>query len=301
MKAFAIAGRLGFHFDRDPLMPDLMKKLYRSEVPAPVAGSVRIVTSDVAGELRNCRWHFYKGVPYRVSVRRDAKREISEILFQAPIFRQFLFFRIVLLPLLWRQAVRYGGFYLLGTVYRAEDRVTVLFARPGAGKTRRMLECLQQGRAKLIGDGSLIYMPDRGFMSIIDELELRRNTIAGLPLKKRLKLRQRLILWVYHMISMVTARYISLNISVLPESLGISSVADSGDLEYRIAEALPGGKARILDRAEVEDGIIAYLEDYIRHYRNIFDDVPPFEETRKNISAFLRTHPGGGEKTAADS
>jgi hypothetical protein len=301
MKAFAIAGRLGFHFDRDPRLPDLLKKLYRAEVPTPIAGSVRIVTSGVSGELRDCRWRFYKGVPYRVSVRRDANREISEIFFQAPIFRQFLFFRIVLLPLLWRQAVRHGGFYLLGTVYREEDRVTVLFARPGAGKTRRMLVCLQEERAKLIGDGSLIYMPGSGFMSIIDELELRRNTIAGLPFKKRLTLRQRLVLWIYHMISMVTARYISLNISILPESLGISSIADPGYLEYRIAEALPGDNERILDKVEIEEGIMAYLEDYIRHYRNIFDDVPPFDETRKNISAFIRTHLDDGEKTAANS
>ena len=98
---------------------------------------------------------------------------------------------------------------------------------------------------------------------------------------------------MYHLISMATARYISFNISLLPETLGIVPTADGGDSGYRIAEALPGGKTRTLDDAEIESGIMAYLEDYVRHYRNIFGDEPPFGETRKNILRFIGTRSCG--------
>ena len=203
-----------------------------------------------------------------------------------PFFKEFLFFRIVLLPLLWRLAVEKGGFYLLGTAYQDLFGTTILFAAPGAGKTRYALAKLQAPNHFLIGDGSLLYLPDKGIVPVVDELELRFRTISGSIWMKELAMTGKIRLFLYHMISILTRKYVSFNLTLPPEELKIKVRHDSPETIHRFALVHSFDHIQELLFRDVEPTVIEYLRQYHNHYWNIFNDTPPLDATRKNILKF---------------
>lgn len=286
MYAYTIAGKLPFHFDRSPHLPDLISKLQHARIQEPAEGSVLIQCYGAAKALCDIPWKFYKGIPWKAAVIYDATGKIEKIQFHAVFFRQFLFYRIVLLPLLWRLAVQNGGFYLLGTVYRQYDTVSVLFAKPGAGKTRFMLTQLLNPACRLIGDGSLLYLPGNGFLPVINEIELRWKTIAELPWRQKLSVVQKGYLLICHLISAMTRRFISFNLTLPPEKLGITSENDSPDLTHCVLFVRKDGGLEAMDENEIRERIMNYLTEYHQHYFNIFDQEPPYKSTLDNIFTF---------------
>jgi len=262
--------------------------MHDSAIALPLPDSVKLTVNGASRKLRKQPWHFYKGVPWKSQVVYNSDGTINEVLFHAPLFCEYLFFRLVLLPLLWRLAVIHGGFYLLGTACLTNDDITqVLFARPGAGKTSYVLKQLHEQTVQLLGDGSLLYLPEEGFMPVIDEVELRWKTIAGTPWQNKLALKKQLQLRFYHLISCLTRRFISLNISVLSKELGIEKRREEKRREeICIYTVHPGPMVAKLSKEAVEENIMLYLNNYHQIYQNIFTDSPPLTESQQNIKIF---------------
>jgi|GEM_PF-2425467 len=286
---FVLGGTIAFHFCGDPCLPDLLKKLHPSAVAVPAKDSIALwCGSEARKMLKDQKWHFYKGIPWKGCVRYNDSGRIEAICFYGLIFRQFLFFRIVLLPLLWRLAVAGGGFYTLGTAYRDAVETTFLFAHPGAGKTRYALEKLLTPECTLIGDGSLLYLPEQGILSVIDEIELRNKTVSGLPFRKKLSWFRCLKLFLYDALSYLTSRKISFNLPLMTNALGLSPSNDNAARPHLCL--IKQGNAEVLSATRCSKEITDYLADYHNHYDNIFEDAPPLGQSEKNILEFCKKY-----------
>ena len=293
MNVYAVAGKLGFHFAGPVHLPDLLRKLQFAQIETPLKDSVQIRCYGIGAELKKEPWHFYKGIPWKAAVRYDVKGNISEVFFHAFWFRNFLFLRIVLLPLLWRLALKKVGFYLLGTVYRNGDDTHILFAAPGAGKTHFMLKQILAEECHFVADGSLLYLPEHGFMPVINEIELRWKTVAGLPWSKALSFKQKCYLQMCNFISILTRRFISFNLTMLPEELGIQPREDKLESAHKILFVQRTGELLELDDEGIQARVLDYLKKYHGHYYNIFDQSPPLAETQKNIRTFCERYVSG--------
>ena len=258
---FIFGENLAFHFCGDPQLPDLLQKLQSHAATVPHKNSIAIKCGKADNLLSAAKWNFYKGIPWKASTQYNQAGELKEIAFYAIFFRQFLFFRIVLLPLLWRLASNNGGFYMLGSAYCSQDQTTVLFATPGAGKTRYTLKKLLNEESYLIGDGSLIYLPQHGIFPVVDEIELRKKTIMGLPYWQKLSFCQKAKLFFMDIISLITAKYISFNLPLHSSALGIKPVADAIARHHVVCQ-IRSGQVEEFNAASASKNIVAYLKDY---------------------------------------
>lgn len=286
MFAYSPAKNLSFHFEHDPKMPALLAKLEYCKKTSPSPDSIAICCYVFTAPLHGLKWNFYKGIPWRVQVLKDSQGNVQKILFQALFFRTFLFFRLILLPLLWRMALKEGGFYLLGTAYSENNITYLLFANPGAGKTRCLLRWLQTKPIRFIGDGSLLYLPQRGILPVLTEIELRYKTIRWTSFWKFLPCPMRIRLYLYNLISFLTHHYISFNVTLSPKQLDIEYFPDTPTAPHRIMRVLSADHIKTVDPKEIKSLVMDYLYKYHKHYKNIFSD-NPYDETIRNLQKFI--------------
>lgn len=287
MFAFSPFGKLHFHFVNNPGMRTLTEKLKYCRTDAPDSKSVPIFCYTFCAPLRHIKWSFYKGIPYKAEVINNEHGEIEKILFQAVLFRSFLFFRLILLPLLWRMAVLQGGFYLLGTAYRKENITYLLFANPGAGKTKYLLQNIEHDSSiEFIGDGSLLYLPTRGVSPVLTEIELRYKTVYDTSFWKYLSRKNQIRLFLYHWIAMFSRRYISFNITLPLDKLGLKIHSDILDSPHKIFKVLSESQTEMITAEQIESSVMKYLYQYHKHFKNVFNDIPPFDATIQNLKKF---------------
>ena len=286
---FVLKGDLAFHFDGDPDLPDLLKKLRTSAVETPEASSVSIICSGTGRLLKKHKWNFYKGIPWKAAVSYNGSGEIETITFYAVFFRQFLFYHLVLLPLLWRLAVSKGGFFTFGSVCHTSEKTHLLFARPGTGNTRCTFEKFLQPGCSLIGNGSLLYLPECGFVPVLDETALHYKNIAELPYWENIFFFNRLKLFVLHLLSGASRRSLSLNLPVTSENPGVEIISDSAEFAHEISLISPD-KVEKLDAADVCKFVMGYLENYHDRYLNIFKTEPPLAQSAENIAVFCEKY-----------
>lgn len=287
MFAYSLSPNIAFHFENDPKMPDLLTKLEYCRKNSPIPNSIAISCYKLTNSLSCVKWNFYKGIPWKIQVLKDSNGNIQKILFQALFFRTFLFFRLILLPLLWRMALKEGGFYLLGTACSEGNITYLLFAKPGAGKTCTLLNWIQTKLIRFIGDGSLLYLPKHGIVPVLTEIELRYKTIRQTSFWNSLPQRIRIRLFLYNMISFLTHRYISFNVTLSPKQLNIEKFQDNPKAPHRIMQVYSANTVKPVTKEEIESVIMNYLYEYHKHYKNIFDD-DPYDTTIRNLQKFTQ-------------
>jgi len=169
----------------------------------------------------------YKGVSWSLAFDNLDKGENSRIYFYAPLpFVDFLVVRIVLLPVLRSSMVALGGFATLGSILERDGTVLFVFGAPGCGKTRLALDGIEAG-CRFVGDNEILVLPRGEMRSLFDEIELRRATVAGTKFWRRLDGYRRFQLLLCSLISSLSLRRVSFNISVRPALLGIQTVPAS--------------------------------------------------------------------------
>lgn len=217
----------------------------------------------------------YKGIPWRVSYNRDKTGCPIVVHFQAPCFWMFLAVRFALIPLVRQVMIERGGFGLLGTAFRWRGATWHLYGRPGAGKTRLLLEALSDA-AILVGDFELLVFPDGTIRPLFDQVEFRYATVRDTPYWRRLTQAQRWWLRACRLISFVTGRRISFNLATPPEQLGLPVVADDGDVRHILVGL--GCDQTDWNVAVATEELVAY---YL-WYESIYDAVFTADTSQRN-------------------
>lgn len=208
----------------------------------------------------------YKGIPWRVSYNRDKTGCPIAVHFHAPCFWMFLAVRFALIPLVRQLLIERGGFALAGTAFRWRGATWQLCGRPGVGKTHLLLEALSDS-AVLVGDLELLVFRDGTIRPMFDQVEFRYATVRDTPYWQRLTQVQQWWLRVCRLISFVTRRRISFNLSTPPAQLGWPVVADNANARHIIV-----GLGCDQTDWNVEVAVVELMAYYL-WYESIFDVV----------------------------
>ncbi len=164
----------------------------------------------------------YKGIAWAMDIA-DSKRDNSwNISFYAKHSTDFLFPRLVLIPLLRKEIALKGGFSAIGTSFCHNDTRYVIVGKPGAGKTRLLLDAVDAG-ANFVGDDEFMIDQKGEIAFLFDCIELRKGTVSKTIYWERLSRAQKIQLIKNNLISKLTGGKISFNIVVAPIQLGISN------------------------------------------------------------------------------
>jgi len=234
----------------------------------------------------------YKGIPWKAAMDWDGIGQVKRIFFYAPFFVSFLASRILLIPLLKRTLIEKGGFSILGDLFHHCGRTFLVFGPPGSGKTRLNLQALEKG-AMFIADNELLVFQDGVIRALFREIELRYRTAKGTLFWNRLSAAERFRLFLFQIISILSLRTISFNISLNPAKLGIESSYESSKRKLTVIclTEQPGMK-RLAPESLVE-AIIGYENWYHLVFGNVFSVDPKKEEDqiRQNMMSFFSDRP----------
>jgi len=209
----------------------------------------------------------YKGIPWVIASKISSGIESNQVYFHAPLFSTFLVLRQVLIPILKKEISKDGGFSFIGTSFQNGPYRYILFGFPGCGKTRRLLEAIQTG-AKFIGDSEIAVTREGEIKGLFKYLEFRYDTVHRTPYWPKLSEQQKLQLFLYRCISVVTQKSVSFNVLVHPKDLGI--ISGSNQAGSSIVFVHLGGNSK-KERASISD-IMKGVEDYEKNYRVLFGD-----------------------------
>jgi hypothetical protein len=208
----------------------------------------------------------------------------ERIYFYSPCFVDFLVQRLVLIPCLKEALVQRGGFLLIASSFSHQDRTFVLFGYPGSGKTRLTLAALNAG-ARLVGDNGLAILGRGSVHSVYDEIELRYRTVRGTPFWPLLTSEDQLKLACFHLVSFLSRRYLSFNISVPLADLGIEVQPSLG--QERLIFVQLGNTRGRLTSSETIDAIAQYEQWYQERFGETYHHDTYTRDLRDNIGAFL--------------
>ncbi|MFZ5801926.1 MAG: hypothetical protein ACOY3K_02280 [Candidatus Omnitrophota bacterium] len=266
-----------FSHIRDPIIPrvDFRIRVYSSSKHMQAAGRSRHRGN-------------YKGIPWAVGILPITEACEYDIEFYAPAFVPFMLSRFVLIPLLKKILLRKQGFVFLGAAFQIQQRRLVLAGDPGTGKTRLLLRALERG-ASLIGDSEIIHLEGERIEPMFPALELRYKTVAGTSFWKKLSLGKRQKLRLFHWLSKMTLRRISLNIAVKPRELGLqpppsTSAGETCLLYLNRSQERTG----IPDNAAILKAWRSYESRYRRIYRDIFFTHQDAEAAEVYAGTFLK-------------
>ena len=198
--------------------------LYPYRIVEPRGESVELILcrqkEQIPKHLDELRSAKYKGIPWIMAIDCCNKNQIKRVYFYAAYFFTFLVLRIVLVPLLNYFLIKKGGFNILGSAFRYQDRTVFIFGRPGSGKTHLTLQALDKG-AIFIADNELLFFENGEIHGLTNEFELRWNTAKDTLFWHQLTPQNKFCLLFYEMISVLSFRTISFNLSFDATDLGI--------------------------------------------------------------------------------
>ena len=230
----------------------------------------------------------YKGIPWRVVFERDDDGRVRRIFFRAHFFVNFLVLRIVLIPCVKNALVQKGGFSVPGSVFRRRGTTFLLFGQPGSGKTLLTLKALERG-ASLVADNELLISEQGIIQGLFNEIELRYQTVHKTQFWCQLRANQRMKLVLFHLISLLSSRRISFNISLPPAELSINTENHSLDRNLIVVHLTDQARASRLTADEMMDAIIAYEKWYQSVFGAIFfaDLEGEVRDLRSNMEPFF--------------
>lgn len=217
----------------------------------------------------------YKGIPWTLKILKNTEDNTERCFFYSFAFTTFLILRTVIIPHLKQEIIKEKGFSILGSSFEFEKTIFVLFAKPGSGKTRLLLEAIDKG-AKFLGDNELMITKDGEVKSLFNDTEFRLSTVQGTSFWKNLSRKQKAKLFLYHVISFLTFRLISFNISI-PALKTKLTEDDSKNKKRIIFINLSNDDSKQLITPSI---VWEHILDYECSYRKLFKN--PFF-TEKNI------------------
>ncbi|MCB9799515.1 MAG: hypothetical protein H6757_02010 [Candidatus Omnitrophica bacterium] len=226
----------------------------------------------------------YKRIPWKLTV--TGSDSMAEVTFYSMAFTDFLLTRIVILPLLKKQASLAGKICLIGSAFIYNNTGFILFGPPGSGKTTQLLHALQGG-AFFLGDNELMIDLQEGVFSIFEDIELRYQTARKTQIWKKIPLSIKTLLMMHEIIACLSGRKISFNRRFKPEALGIERKHCPFPESFSFIHLKPNNKK---EKAVIDD-IIYEIELYESDYRERFGDIlfsqNDFEDSKKHLRVFL--------------
>lgn len=293
LKAYNLHNIFIFHIEHGKLGKSLSKLLREFRVESPGKDSIAIHVGSFPKEQTD---HFvgkkYKMVPWQVGLKFENDK-LKKIFFNSLAFNSFLFYRLIIIPYLMKEIVKQNGFYLLGSAFQLNDKDSFfLFAKPGTGKTRAMLSLFDSGLhgLKLIGDGSFIIDRSKSLTPILSEIELRYKTVKFFNFIKNLNLKQKNMLRLFHLLSFVTMRKISFNISINIKQFGFNYINDSENADHHFI-LIDNNVDQIKDITGQQVNLLIndYLNQYFTSYDYIFPEKINQEALNQNINNFIES------------
>jgi len=230
----------------------------------------------------------YKLIPWQAGLKYE-NGKLKKIFFYSPAFNSFLFFRLVIIPYLMKEIIKKGGIYILGTAFQLNQQESFfIFAKPGSGKTKAMLSLFENKNFNFIGDGSFLISHSTCMIPILPELELRYDTVKPFKLWKKLTSKDKVILFIYKLLSNLTLRKISFNISLNPELYGFEVINDFEEANHNFI-LIDNSVEQIknIDKSQILLSIKQYLADYSKTYYYIYEDDIDSKQLEENIKRFL--------------
>jgi len=230
---------------------------------------------------------YYKGIPWRIAFERDQEGSPGRVFFYAPVFMAFLAMRMVIIPYIKQCAIAGGGFSILGSVFRYENKTFMVFGHPGAGKTWMMLQALERG-ASLVADNELLVSADGEVRGLFDEIELRYRTLRGNRYWSRISFGQKLRLLLYRGISLGTLGRLSFNICPTPGDLGVEMMDDDPRAPHIVLQLSPQSRISQMLTDSMVDSVIEYEQWYRSVFGSFFASTGAGEDwqMRRNLKTF---------------
>jgi hypothetical protein len=230
----------------------------------------------------------YKGINWELAFIKGENGLINNIFFYSSAFTSFLLLRIVLIPIIKKVLITNGGFYVLGSSWSIMDTTYFLFGYPGVGKSHLTLKAMEAG-ASLIGDGALLIFANGEIRGLINEIELRYRTIKNTLFQRKINNCDMVKLCFYQIISCLTRRKISFNISIEPSTFGCKSIIDNPKNRHVAVHLTPANKARKMSLNEFMHKILSWNDWYESIFGDYFSIDPASErnQLKANIEKFL--------------
>ena len=230
----------------------------------------------------------YKGIPWKVVFERDDDGGVKRVFFYARFFVTFLALRIVLIPCVKNALIRKGGFSVLGSVFRYRGTTFLIFGQPGCGKTHLTLRALEKG-ATFVADNELLISEHGIIRGLFNEIELRYRTVRKTQFWRQLRTKQKMKLALFHVISLLSFKRISFNISLPPAELGVDAENVSSRRNPIVVHLTNQARASRLTADEMMDATIAYEKWYHSVFGTVFSTDLEGEEknSRNNMRSFF--------------
>jgi len=229
----------------------------------------------------------YKGIHWEIGLEYSTPVRAERIYFHAPLFTTFLVTRMVILPCIKRVVVKHGGFSIIGSAFRYQEKTVLLFGCPGSGKTSLLLQALSRG-AELIGDNELVITREGNIANVFQDIELRYQSVRATPFWTKLSIWEKTALRFYALLSLLTFHTVSFNVLVSPEQLGLkkdeSPSVQGETILIHVKQDLAPTK---MEAGEMISAIAKYEASYRRLFGSTFFSEQDFLSGGEAINGFL--------------
>ncbi len=290
MELYNIYDLFSLELQDNGLVPDLHRELAHLTTDTQLDRHIVLVWHRHAHSLSgddSISSGIYKGIRWQLRCNRDDDGRVNEVHFCSRYFRKFLGVRLALIPLVREVAIESGGLALIGSAFRWRETTWHLYGKPGCGKTHLLLECLDDG-AELIGDCELIIRADGTIHPLFDIVEFRYATIRQTASYELLSPAHRGKLQFCRLISFLTARRISFNLTLPPVQLEWMGAHDTADATHALVGLGVEPDNWDTDTAVAE--LLAYSMWYQSHYPVSFaaDAQASKEALKENLQTYVQ-------------
>jgi len=228
----------------------------------------------------------YKGIPWDVVIENPHSDKEKRIFFYSKIFANILAKQIVHLPYLKHKCITNGSFLLICSTFSYEGKLFVLFGYSGTGKTNMMLKALEKG-AKCVGDERLILFPSGSLIDYSSTMALGYATVKDTKYWNKLSIENKILLWIYHLIFILTKKYVKFNIYLNPEQLGIEKDNHLEGKKVIFVNFVKEGKKCRMSLSETAATILENEDRYQKLYGDIFSLADQRDKTNEMITSFF--------------
>jgi len=227
----------------------------------------------------------YKGIPWQVVIQDSGDYQKKQIFFYSKVFSDILAKRLVYFPYLRHTCVMNGKLLLPSAVFSYDDKLYILFGLSGTGKTKMMLKALERG-AKFVNDERAILMPAGGLNACSEIIALGYATVRETKFWYKLPNKNKLLLWVYHLIYLVSKKYIKFNLYINPKQLDIERHTDADAKRIVFVHLVKASEKRRMSPLEAAFAILEEEDRFRQLYGDIFL-LSDLREKTKDISTSI--------------
>jgi hypothetical protein len=224
----------------------------------------------------------YKGIPWQVVIQDSEAYQKKRFFFYSTLFAAILAKRIVFLPYLKYKTIANGNLLLPCTSFEFQGRIFLLLGFSGTGKSKMMLEALEKG-AKFIGDERVILYSYGGLVDCSEIIAMGYATVRETKFWQKLSIANKLLLWTYQFVFLMSGKYFKFNLYLKPEQLDIEKITGFETKRVVFIQLAKTDKKRRLSPIEAAAAILE-KED---RFRLIYGDIFSLSEKRKTTEKII--------------